>query len=348
VEEQANGEAKQVSKQKRSLSHATTMRGEIICYIQTIEADTIYFISITSATAGFFFDMLLDFWVIAQFFHNEQLFFFWLSLVIMIFSSSVIALSCFNSPRQDHKFENAWLVALLAFLRVQLIVEMLESLSPHCVARGFGTPLYYKIKFFIGITASAPQAVLNIFILLTSVKTASNTADASPHADISFGMTVVLQLSIVSALLCLSFVAYEKDKWFLKTHSDILDKSHAHYWKYISRTIAFRTCEVCSRSISLALVAMMIPYAVFVPFLIVEVLVIAALLHIMQGRQLMKHRKASGQTKHKQVAFMIMMYAPCAVVSRSCTLPKAKRTRTRNSHSLALALTRTVYCCPCR
>jgi hypothetical protein len=300
----------------------TAVASPKVVSVEKLEDETIYTLSVISATAGFFFDMFLDFWVIAQFYKRGQILYFTLSACIIFVSSTIIGVACFNSPRAEHRHENAWLTGFLAFIRVQLLIEMADSLTPHCFERGFGTPLYYKIKFFIGVTASAPQAVLQTFILLTSVNTETEEGTATK---------IMLQLSILSALLCLSFVAYEKDRWFLQTHDDILSKTHSSWTNYMVLTILFRTCEVCSRSISLALLAMLIPVVPYILFFCLEVCLIVLLLHTTQGRHMKRSRKESAQavSTNKPVSFMIGVYALCAVV-RAFFYPEASL-----AHSLA-------------
>jgi hypothetical protein len=266
---------------------------------------TIYVLAILSSTGGFYFDSLLDVILITNFYISGQMFFFYISCFIMFLSSAVISIACFSSPREDHRYENAWVVAFLAFIRVQFFIEMLESLSPTCISRGYGTPLYYKIKFTIGVAASAPQATVQVFILLTSEQSAK-----------------ILQLSILSALLCLSYVAYEKDKWFLKTHTHLIEDPAAK-WKYTKRVIAFRTCEVISRIISLALLAVIIPFPIYIAFLSLEVLAVYALLQCTIGLPLRSSRKAAGKGM-KDVNFLISMYAPCAVVIWPMALLQSK------------------------
>jgi hypothetical protein len=273
--------------------------------VKTMNRQTLYALAVLSSTGGFYCDTLLDVIVLLNFLLTGQMTFFYISACIMVFSSAIISIACFNSSRDDHRYENAWVVAFLAFIRVQFFIEMLESLSPDCIARLYGTPLYYKTKFTIGVAASAPQATVQVFILLTSEQS-----------------TAVLQLSILSALLCLSYVAYEKDKWFLKTHSHLINNPHIT-WKYTKRVIAFRTCEVISRVISLAFMAVLVPLPIYATFLLLEVLAVYAVLEATVGKPLKTKRRAEGKPI-KEVTFLISMFAPCAVVIWPMALLQSK------------------------
>ena len=99
--------------------------------VKTMNRHTIYAIAVLSSTGGFYIDTLLDVVVLLNFLLSGQMFFFYISASIMFFSSAIVSIACFNSSREDHRYENAYVVAFLAFIRVQLFIEMLESLSPH-------------------------------------------------------------------------------------------------------------------------------------------------------------------------------------------------------------------------
>jgi hypothetical protein len=275
----------------------------------------IYLLNISIVTGGFFMDSFLDVALLWTFHQNGEHFYRNLSAGVLVFSSTVIAFTAILDARQQQKKRSVIIACLLGFSRFELLYEAFRSVSSMRIARGYGTRRYYQIKFWTGVSASAPQAVLQTFILITSPFRNGNVGRES------VGMQVILQLSILSALLSLTYIAYEKDHWFVKEHRHEIQYQDKHI--YTLAAISFRLCEVCSRATSLAFAAMLLPWVVFITYVLVDVCMVACLFTGTQMRSLNKAARKRALTdpdavaariKSRSMLCVVGVYAPCAVV----------------------------------
>jgi hypothetical protein len=276
----------------------------------------IYIVNICGVTGNFFMDYFLDLLLIWTFHENNEPFFGNVSTALMVFSSLVIAFTAMmdvraHQPPQGQPQRSAIFAGLLGFSRFELLYEALRSLNEKRIGRGYGTRRYYQIKFWTGVSASAPQAVLQTFILITTPNGEGHTGNRS------LGMQVVLQLSILSAMLSLTYIAYEKDHWFVKEHRHQIEHKDKHL--YTMAAIGFRLCEVCSRATALAFAAMLVPFSVYIAFIALDVCLVAALFTRTQIRSLKRRNQSDGQDaqvmiRERSLICIVAFYAPCAVV----------------------------------
>ena len=247
----------------------------------------VYKANIGAVTSSLTMDALLDVAVIVQLHLDGDSFFRNIAIAIVVVSSFVVG---WVTALATEEQENIIVIWLLGVTRIQVLREAFKSIQgDEFITRGYGTAMYYRLKFFTAVSSSAPQAVVQCFLLLTKSGGA------------------ILQLSLFSALLSLTYIAYEKDHWFLQEQ----DTVNSRLYFYCS--VLFRMCEVFSRVISLSLIAMILPWAWFTVVLVLDVLFVGTLFAVTQREAFMSDGVLAGHAV-KSLVFMCAIYAPSALV----------------------------------